>query len=129
MQPIRVLMVRPECPPEAIYLQPTLGAMRNALSLKFGDSFYEIETKKIAKNIYVLFNKDRFLADLQGNRWVKDEILAGVFYVMAFQNKSHPRSLTDDEVERYTKRFLVPEYWSEPEVVESNLNALFRKFV
>ena len=38
-------------------------------------------------------------------------------------------SLTDDEVKRYTKRFLVPEYWSVPEVIESNLNALFQKFV
>ena len=125
---IRVLQIEPMMPPKIFYIEPSMRAFRKAVdadNIKHGG----VEAKKLERNIYAIFNKDRFLANLEPNRRVGDDILAGNIYIIATNNNRFPISLTDEQVSRYALRFWNVESFDEMDVAEANINTLFSKFL
>ncbi len=125
---IRALLIEPMMPPMAYYIEPTMKAFRKAVKadkIKHGG----VEAKKLEKQIYAIFNKDRFLADLQPNRRIGDNIIAGTMFIVATNEKSFPVSLSDEQMAKYALRFWNVEEFDEMDVAEANLNTLFSKFL
>ena len=112
--------------PKACYIEPTMKAFRkvvDANKIKHGG----VEAKKLERDVYAVFNKDRFLADLQANRRIGDDIIAGTMIVVAIDDNKRPASLTDKQMSKYALRFWNTESFDDMDVVEANLNTLFSK--
>ena len=125
---IRVLLIEPTCHPKPYYLEPSIKAFRKAVRadrIKHGG----VEAKKLDKNIYAIFNKDRFLANLEANRCIDGDIIAGNIYVVATDDKRFPISLTDKQISRYALLFWDAEHFDEMDVAETNLNTMFSKIL
>ena len=119
-QRIKVLQITPGATPKTIFLQTSIEAFNNAVSI----GAYEpgiAASIKLEDNIYLLYYKDRFFAGLSPNRRVKGRILFGIFYVVATDKETIPRSLTEIERKKYFTQFKYPEEFSEKEVVGEQL--------
>lgn len=125
---IRALQIEPMMPPKIFYIEPSMKAFRKAVDankIKYGG----VEAKKLEKNIYAIFNKDRFLANLEANRRIGDDIIAGTMYIVAINDKRFPISLTEEQASRYALRFWNIETFEDIDVAEANLNTLFSRFL
>ena len=125
---IRVLRIEPMMPPKIFYIEPSIKAFRNAVNadnIKHGG----VEAKKLEKHIFAVFNKDRFLANLDANRRIGDDIIAGTMYIVAIHESRFPISLTDEQISKYALRFRNVENFDDMEVAEANLNTLFSRFL
>ncbi len=122
---IKVLKVEPGAHPFVSFLDSTLDALNSAVRICKCDG--KAKTKKIDKGVYILFNSEYCFSGLESNRRVKDEIISGVFYVIGADKKYYPRSLTKDEIAKYTFVFWEPEHFDDEEVVRANLDSMFRK--
>ena len=117
--------------PRIAYIEPSMRAFRKAVkadTLKYGD----VEAKKLEKNVYAIFNKDRFLCSLDSlkpNRRIDDDIIIGNIYILAINDKRFPVSLTDNQISTYALRFWNPEEFDDMDVIEANCNALFSRFL
>ena len=125
---IRALLIEPIEHPKALRIKPTMQSFKKLVGAnksKHGG----IETKRLESNLYVVFNKDRFLTDFKANRRIGDDILVGNMLIVAIDEGRQPISLTDDQVSRYTLRFWNVESFDDMDVVEANLNTLFATFL
>lgn len=114
--------------PKVCYIEPTMKAFKKAVhtdNIQYGG----IESKRLEKNIYAIFNKDRFLADLKPNRRIGDDIIAGTMYIVAINENRFPISLTDAQTKKYALRFWSVETFDDIDVAEANINTLFSKFL
>ena len=59
-----------------------------------------------------LCNEEGKLLGLEGNRRLGGDIIAGVFYVVGEDKRGNFTSLTQAQMEYYTKRFWLPEQFS-----------------
>ena len=121
---IRVLMIPLRQPPCIAYLYPTIDALRCAVSIgayEVGD----VKSKRISDGIYVIYNADYPISELDGNRRVGDEIITGTFYIVATNEYGEMISLTDRQIDVYSERFQKVEYYGYREVIETNLNAYY----
>lgn len=118
-------MIAPGEHPQPHYLEPTMQAFKKAVNIG-ADEIGDVQSKKLDRDIYVIFNRDRYLAGLEGNRKIGDDILAGHIYILGVTSKGFPRALTGAEVERYTFRFWEPGHFDDIDVVEANLNTLYQ---
>ena len=125
---IKTLMIEPMRYPKVCYVEPTLKAFKEAVKADIVE-YGGVEAKKIGKQVYVIFNKDRFLADLIPNRRIGDDIIVGTMYVVATNDNKLPVSLTDEQVAIYALRFWNVETFDDMDVVEANLNTLFSRFL
>ena len=87
------------------------------------------EAKKLERQVYAVFNKDRFLANLEPNRRIGDDIIAGTMYIVATDENRFPVSLTDEQISKYALRFWNVETFDDIDVVEANLNLMFSRFL
>ena len=125
---IRVLVIEPMERPKVCSLEPTMKAFRmgvKADKIKHGG----VEAKKLEKQIYAIFNKDRFLADLQANRRIGDDIIAGTIFIVAIDEKRFPISMTQEQIDKYALRFWNVETFDDMDVAEANLNTMFSRFL
>lgn len=125
---IKTLIIEPMEHPKVYYLEPTMKAFRDAVNadnIKYGG----VEAKKLEKQVFAVFNKDRFLANLDPNRIIGDDIIAGTMYIVAINEHRFPISLTDEQIEKYALRFWNIETFDDIDVAEANLNTLFSKFL
>ena len=125
---IKTLLIEPKESPKLAYIKPSMSVLRkavNADNIEHGG----VEAKKLENNVYAVFNKDRFLADLEPNRYIGDDIISGNIYVIATDDIGFPVSLTDFQVSKYTLRFLYPEDFEDIDVAEANLNTMFSRFL
>lgn len=125
---IRVLLIEPMEHPKEYYLKPTMQTFKKAMQtdrIKHGG----IEAKTLEKNLYAVFNKGQFLANLDPNRRIGDDIIAGSMLIVATNNDKFPVSLSDDQASRYSLRFWNTESFDDMDVVEANLNTLFNRFL
>ena len=123
---IKCLMIEPERPPVICYMEPTMKAFRRAVNqgaLQSGD----IEAKRLAKAVYVIFHKDRFLTDLKPNRRLEDDIISGVMFVVATDENRQPISMTDEQVSSFTLRFWNTEVFDDMDVMEANMNTMLSR--
>jgi len=124
-QLIRTLLVEPGKHPISAYLEPTAEYFNRSVSIGSYDSG-KAKAKEIDDGIYVVFNRNSFILGLEGNRTINGEIIAGIFYIVATNSSNHLRSLTDSELQKYRSIFWEPETFNDIDVVETNLNSLFK---
>ena len=126
---IRALLVPPSESPRVVYIEPTMkafGKLVDADAIEHGG----IEAKKLERNVYAIFNKDRFLANtLMPNRYIGSDIIVGNIYVVATDDLGVLVSLNDFQVSKYALRFLYPEEFDDIDVAEANLNTMFSRFL
>lgn len=119
-----MLKIEPNKPPCIAYLDATINAFKKAVNIGAVDEGNVI-AKRIGKHIYIIYNESGIFSGLQGNRKVNDDIISGVFYVVAVDDNNCPKSLSAEEIEKYTLRFFEPEYYDDTEVFISNLDMFF----
>lgn len=125
---IRALLIEPMAEPKEHYIEPSIKAFRKAVDAhrhKHGG----IEAKRLEKNIYAIFNKDRFLADIKPNRRMGDDIISGNILIIAIGNNRLPVSLDDEHFVKYALRYWNTETFDDMDVMESNLNVFFSRFL
>ena len=125
---IKALQIEPMMPPRVYYIKPTMKAFRDAVNadnIEYGG----VEAKKLERQVYAVFNKDRFLANLEPNRRIGDDIIAGTMYIVATDENRFPVSLTDEQISKYALRFWNVETFDDIDVVEANLNLMFSRFL
>ena len=115
---IKALIIEPMEHPKIYYIEPTMKAFRKVVDagkIKHGG----VEAKKLERDIYAVFNKDRFLADLQANRRIGDDIIAGKMLIVALDDKKQPISLTDKQMSKYALRFWNVEEFDDMDVIST----------
>lgn len=73
---------------------------------------------EIEGGVAAIYSDEGILMILPPNRQVGRKIIAGTFYVVGVHN-GNLRSLTDNEIARFTLRFWEPEIHTDDEVFES----------
>ena len=76
----------------------------------------------IAPHIAIIRAADGILLDLQGNRMVKDEIIAGTLLVVGFDEHGYTASLSDEDILKYKDRFRNIEIYTNRETLKSYWN-------
>ena len=115
---IKVLMVAPGEHPQMVALENDLDALQKAVSIGC-DYRGLIEVVSLEKGVCIICNEEGKLLGLEGNRWLGNDILAGVFYVVGEDKSGNFVSLTEKQIEQYRKRFWEPEQFSQGEVTDS----------
>ena len=122
---VTVLKLSPGKEPVISQLKPTIKAFRKAISIESCGMGTPC-AKEIEFGIYVLYNKDGYIWDLPSNRRIGDEIICGTFFVVGIDKSYFPRSLTEDEVQKYSHIFARAEYYSDFDIMDANLKQLER---
>ena len=114
---IKVLMVAPGEHPREIVLKNDLDALQKAVSIGC-DYQGLIEMVGLDDGVCIICNEEGKLLGLEGNRRLGGDILAGVFYVVGEDKCGDFVSLTEAQIERYTKHFWEPERFSPGDVTD-----------
>ena len=117
---ITVLKVAPGAAPEVVTLKNDLHSLQEAVSI---DAPYVglIEVMYLDWNTCILLNEEGKLIGLTPNRRYGQDILCGVFYVLGTDEEGEFTSLSEEEIERYTKLFAKPDVINPEEVGNSML--------
>ncbi len=113
---IKVLMVEPMQEPKVVTLKTDLDSLQKAVSIG-ADYQGLIEIISLGDGTCIICNEEGKLIGLDGNRRIGNDIIAGVFYVVGENNEGELISLTDQQLEFYTKRFFFPEYYTKDDIV------------
>ena len=124
MAEITVLKIAPGKHPTKTKLQSTIDAFNHAVSAG-ATEIGKACSKRIEKDIYILYNYYGCLDELAGNRKVNGEIIAGTFYVLGAIQGFRPRSLTPEEIEKYTSLFWEPEVYSDTDMIKNSMDMLY----
>lgn len=117
-QRIKVLRVKPNLPPDIIYLNNGLHDLQVAVGGL-------IEFVYIEKGVCLLLNEEGKLKGLMPNRRLGQDILVGVFYVIGSDDSSGDLiSLSEKQISNYTKRFYLSEL-IKPEEVQDTIRIKF----
>ena len=121
---IKVLMVKPMEHPKVVTIPNNITTFNHLVSL---DNYYtcDAEILLIESYIGILRNSEGSLLNLKGNRKVNDEIIAGTFFVVGFDEHGFISSLTDDNIQKFSERFWEIEEYNDKEVS----NAYWDSFV
>ena len=119
---IRALLVSPMEHPKIVYLSPT----KQELICTLGGT-EELESKKIAKNIYAVYDGEAFLLDAEPNRKIGKSIIVGNLCIVVTDDYSVPISLTDEQLLTYAVKFWNVEEFENIDVTESNINAMMTR--
>ena len=106
---IKVLVVKPEQAPTIAEYEDRLETWQQLVG-GYIELFYPFED-----DVAILCNDEGKIDGLPLNRAIKDangeilDIIAGTFAVVGLDDEDGFRSLTDDELEKYSKLYAVPE--------------------
>ena len=112
---IRVLMVEPGKYPREVTIGNDLDSLQKAVSIDCERQGL-IEIIGIEKGVCILCNEEGKLLGLEGNRRLGDDIITGVFYVVGENRRGDLISLTDAQIEKYSKRFWHPQVFTPDEI-------------
>lgn len=121
---IKVLMVEPGEHPKEVELDNTLDALQKAVSIGCEEQGL-IEIIGMEDGVCLLCNEEGKLLQLDGNRRVGDDIIAGVFYILGEDDEGELTSLPQDVMERYKQRFWDPEQYTQSEVDKAMIMHFF----
>ena len=105
---ITVVKVEPMKEPVIACLKNDLDSLQKAVSIGAPDQGL-IEFVWLEDNVSILCNEEGKLIGLDPNRRLGDDILCGVFYVVAEDDEGNLISLTPEQQDRYLKRFRTPD--------------------
>ena len=125
---IRAIEIKPMEHPTVCYIEPTMKAFRQAVGADL-ISYGKVEAKRLSKHVYALFNKDRFLADLEPNRQIGDDIICGNMYIVAIDDDRFLTSMTDAQTEKYAIEFYNIEEFDDIDVAEATINTLVSRLL
>ena len=114
---VTALMVPPNGHPTITQLVDDGKFLDRAVSV---DTDYQLTASalKIETGIIALHSDEGMLLTIQPNRRIGKKIIAGTFYIVGI-HKGNLRSLTDQEIARFTLRFWDVEIHTEDEVFDS----------
>lgn len=95
---IRVLVVAPLQKPVIKMIENTLEAQQEIVE---GD----IEYINIEDDAVLVCNEEGKLMNLQANRRVGYDVIAGIFFIAHNDGSEYLKSLTDEQIEKYMERF------------------------
>ena len=121
---IQVLAVAPGEHPKETTLVNELDDLQKAVSIG-AENQGLIEIIPLGNNICLLCNEEGKLQQLEGNRKVGRDIIAGVFYICSEDEEGNLCSLSKDDMERFKKRFWEIEEYTQSEVEEAMLIRFF----
>ena len=122
---IRALMVAPGEHPKEVVLKNDLDALQKAVSIGC-DYQGLIEVISLEKGVCIICNEEGKLLGLEGNRRLGGDIIAGVFYVVGEDKRGNFVSLTEAQMEYYTKRIWEPEQISPDGIADLIYAFIFR---
>lgn len=102
---IKVLKVKPHEHPEVYMLKNTLEAMQEAVG-------GYIDIVGLDDNVCILLNDEGKLIGLEGNRRIGSDIIVGDFFVCGSDEEGNLTSLSEEELDTYTKIFYEPQEWT-----------------
>ena len=119
---IKVLMVKPMEHPKVVVIPNNIIVFNRLVSM---DNYYtcDAEILLIESYIGILRNSEGSLLNLKGNRKVNDEIIAGTFFVVGFDEHGFIASLSDDNIQKFSERFWETEEYDDKEVSEAYWNS------
>lgn len=126
MREIKCLIVMPGQAPERTTLEVSVTAFNKAVSIGSDDELRAV-AKRIGKRTCVVYAYESVLEDLEPNRKVGDEIICGVFYIVAVNDAGKPVSMTDKQMMKYMMRFYEPENYSYHDVLENWSDCLMKE--
>ena len=101
---VKALMIEPNKSPCVVELMPDLDSLQKAVSIGAPEQGL-IEFVYLEDNVSLLLNEEGKLIGLEPNRRLGDDILVGVFYVVAENDDGELISLTEAQQEHYSKMF------------------------
>ena len=122
---IQTLLVEPGKNPVCAYLPLNRAAMEQAVGVN-KSSVGVARVKEIDPGVYVLYQDEGIPLELEGNRRVGSQIIAGVFYVIAADEHGNIGSLSDYDLQKYQERFWEPETFIFEEMLQNCLETSLR---
>lgn len=107
---LKTVYVEPNRPPYISEVENTLRAEQRAVGGR-------IEVIYNGDGTVIVCNSDAKLIGMEGNRRIGNSVIAGAFLILGLEGEGF-RSLTEEETEKYMKRFEETEEISEEEVRE-----------
>lgn len=114
-QTVKAVKVEPGMSPCIIDLGTDLDSLQKAVSIGAADQGL-IEFVYLEDNISIICNEEGKLIGLAPNRRLGDDILCGVFYVVAENEDGELISLTSEQREHYSRMFERIEYIDQAEI-------------
>ena len=114
---IKALMVAPGEHPREVVLKNDMDSLQKSVSIGC-DYQGLIEVVGLEKGVCILCNEEGKLLNLAGNRRLGGDIIAGVFYVVGEDKCGNFVSLTEAQIQHYTKRFRAPEVFPEGDITD-----------
>ena len=114
---VAALMVKPGEKPCVVRLQDDRDFLNAAVSIG-AVLMCTAAVLPVEKDIVAIYAWDGVMAGLRGNRKVGKRIIAGTFYVVRIVG-GELRSLTEEEMERFSYRFRKIRYYDDDEVIDS----------
>ena len=121
---IKALKIEPGLHPYVVELSTDLDSLQKAVSIGAPDQGL-IEFVYLGDNVSVLCNEEGKLIGLEPNRRLGDDILCGVFYVVAENEDGELMSLTPAQKEHYSQMFWEPDVIDQAEIG----NTVFFRFI
>ena len=121
---VKAIKVEPNKRPYVIDLNTDLDSLQKAVSIGAPDQGL-IEFVYLGDNVSILCNEEGKLIGLEPNRRLGDDILCGVFYVVAENEDGELMSLTPVQQEHYSQMFEEPDIIGNDEVS----NTIFFRFI
>ena len=112
---IKAIMVEPNKRPCVVDLNDDLDSLQKAVSIGAPEQGL-IEFVYLEDNVSILCNEEGKLIGLEPNRRLGDDILCGVFYVVAENDDGELVSLTEAQQDRYSEIFREPDIISKKDV-------------
>ena len=122
---VKALMVEPNKHPCVVDLNTDLDSLQKAVSIG-ADYQGLIEFVWLENNVSLLLNEEGKLIGLEPNRRFYDDILCGVFYVVAENDDGELISLTIEQQEHYTSMFYNPDKISKESVENTIFFRIFK---
>lgn len=120
---VTALMVKPGEQPFICQLVDDGDYLNAAVSV--GDSMMCSATSlKLEKGVSVIYAWEGVSLGRKGNRKIGKRIIAGTFYVVRIKD-GQLRSLTEEDIVKYTLRFWETEEYTDDEVIDSWFDGLF----
>ena len=121
---IKALKIEPGLHPYVVELSTDLDSLQKAVSIGAPDQGL-IEFVYLGDNVSILCNEEGKLIGLEPNRRLGNDILCGVFYVVAENEDGELMSLTPAQQEHYSQLFWDPDVIGNDEVSKT----IFMRFI